>query len=218
MNKDQEEIFIECIKQNLEIAKYCIDNHPDNNKNKVYGDSAAILMLSVIDSIGILLNGYFKNNTKTPPPTDRGGFYILEEKYGFYDLVHTLGDSLPTIADFSKGIYQRFRCNLLHNDVLALGVVLSCSNGPLYGVCGTAVNELNVSKLYDLLKGEPDHLVDFCNSKSININGEINKIDNVTKKNIPNSNPFQSSCNDPITGTTVTTTITITTNPPITNI
>ncbi len=101
LNAIQDMIFM-CLDESFEIAKYSISNLKVD-KSGCYGFPAAILLLSIVDSIGSYVVG------KDKEVNVKNHFEILEDK-NYFDP--------PLNSKARDNIYTFFRCKLVHNATL----------------------------------------------------------------------------------------------------
>jgi hypothetical protein len=106
----------------IEAAKFCV-NHRKKNGGCL-GYPAAILLFSIIDSIG----SYFKENNNIKIIIDGKSNITIKKASEHFRILNSKYFNQNLSARNIEKIYSDFRCCLTHNSVLAIGSSMTISN------------------------------------------------------------------------------------------
>ena len=153
------------IKENLDIAKFCINTEKEEVPNSCYGMPAFTLLTSVIDTIGSFypnetdFEDISINNVINNKPGDvKKHFYAFYEKFikNNNNVINVNG-----VVDKKDYFYYKFykegRCKATHNNALGLNFIITIENRG-NGACiweekdnNNDITYVQLSRLYDLV-------------------------------------------------------------------
>lgn len=139
------------IRENLHIAKYCIDTPKRQNTNSCYGMSALILLSSVIDTIGMFYcrNGNFTSITKQDVANNTLG-KTQQHFDKFYDKFLTNHCDKNVFMD---KFYHLARCRATHNNVLGdkIRITINALKKDVVFMEKRNVFHINLNALYEIV-------------------------------------------------------------------
>ena len=123
--EDYQQFAFCTIKENLAIARYCIDTPKKVNTNTCYGMPAIVLLASTIDIIGTFYRtGSYSSVSKHNVQADNE----LGSARSHFEQYHSKFLSNPNVCDrdlFLDSFYRLSRCRATHNGVLGPKVVIT---------------------------------------------------------------------------------------------
>lgn len=148
----RDQLVIDAMQENIELAEHAIKTPRKEGSDSCYGNSAVILLASVLDAIGAYYchkdnNGSFTSYDLKPIHIERGKVKChFSEVYNLFikDLKNNCGytDEQCFVDDF----YQNFRCGLTHNAEFEEGCLV------LHEDSDSSIKRLNVKELLSMVK------------------------------------------------------------------
>lgn len=154
----------ESLDETLEAAKYCVDYRKTDKKwgdfatGGCLGYPAAILLFSVIDSIG----SYFRKNDAIEILIDSKKDKINAAGWEHFKILNSKYFNQTLSAEFMKKLYNKFRSCLTHNSVLGSETLMIPDNKLIkpqvqdMAFCitkdnsGNTVHVISIKELWDL--------------------------------------------------------------------
>jgi len=153
-SKNLDQLAMDAINENFELAEYAIKTPRKEGTDSCYGNSALLLLSSVLDAIG----SYYIEIKKG----DKASFVSFENEPNFekrkgggvhfenvYDIfISNRKDNCGyTSRDmFKKDFYENFRCGVTHNAVFSEGKIT------LHNNTDSSSKTLNIKDLLDMVR------------------------------------------------------------------
>lgn len=156
----RDQLVIDAMRENIELAEHAIKTSRKEGSDSCYGNSAVILLASVLDAIG----AYYchKNNKGSFTSYDQKHIHKERGKVNDHfrqvfnlfikDLENNCGytDEQCFVDDF----YQNFRCGLTHNAEFEEGCLV------LHEDSDSSIKRLNVEELLNMVKEVYDTFIE----------------------------------------------------------
>ena len=123
----------ESLDEYLETAKFCCDYKKSDGKwdkfqgNSCLGFPAAVLLFSIIDSIG----SYFRKDKSFKIKIGAKDSSINSDGWEHFKILNSKYFGQNMSQEFMKAIYSKFRSPLIHNSVLGKNTILISETGPI---------------------------------------------------------------------------------------
>lgn len=148
----RDQLVLDAMQENIELAEIAINTPRKEGGDSCYGNSAVILLSSVLDAIGACYchkdnHGVFTSYDQKPIHTERGlTKEHFKKVYNLFikDLKNTCGYS--DYQSFEKDFYENFRCGLTHNAEFEEGCLV------LHEDSDSSIKRLNVKELLSMVK------------------------------------------------------------------
>lgn len=148
----RDQLVLDAMQENIELAELAINTPRKEGSDSCYGNSAVILLSSVLDAIGAFYchkdnDGSFTSYDQKPNRTDRG--FVKEHFKKVYNLfIKDLKNNCGYSDDqsFVNDFYENFRCELTHNAVFEKGCLV------LHEDSDNSIKRLNVKELLSMVK------------------------------------------------------------------
>lgn len=153
-NLDQ--LAMDAIKENLELAEIAIKTPRQEGSDSCYGNSALLLLSSVLDAIGSFYNhkdnkGQFVSlGSKSNLKEREGAKEHFNHVYNYYikNMENNCGYTSEDM--FIKDFYENFRCGVTHNAVFSDGKLV------MHNSTDVSKKILNVNDLLEMVKKVKD--------------------------------------------------------------
>lgn len=148
----RDQLVLNAMQENIKLAEHAINTPRKEGGDSCYGNSAVILLSSVLDAIGAFYchndnKGSFTSYDQKPIHEERGKVCNhFKEVYNLFikDLENNCGYSDDN--SFVKDFYENFRCGLTHNAEFEKGCLV------LHEDSDSSIKRLNVKELLSMVK------------------------------------------------------------------
>lgn len=155
----RDQLILDAMQENIELAEHAIETPRKEGGDSCYGNSAVILLSSVLDAIGAFYchkdnDGSFTSYDQKPIHKERGEVrQHFKQVYNLFikGLKNNCGysDDKSFVDDF----YKNFRCGLTHNAEFEEGCLV------LHEDSDSSNKKLNVKELLSMVKGVYDAFI-----------------------------------------------------------